>query len=104
MAEISKVVQNRIKLEKALSEDMPWLANEMYAIGFISQDSRDDISNARSMLTDAHKAGVIVSALERKVDINPRNFKKFVDMLKRHPQQLFSDAVDILDTGGMLAS
>ncbi len=74
------------KLEIALVPDLLFVANEMNKAYLLSDTELEEINEVPSLLTSAHKAGKIVSALKGRVKLSSSNFEKFVDILEKKPQ------------------
>ncbi len=64
--------------------------------GFIKPNIYEDVSNPKSMLSASEKAGLLVSGIKDKVELNPKNYHKFVDHLRRD-RRMYRDIVEILD-------
>ena len=88
----------RSELERALSMDMTWLANEMNRpdVGLMTDGEREDVASLRSMLRDSEKAGIIVSALLRRVELDPDDVGVFLSILYQKPAQ-FRAAIKLLE-------
>ena len=102
-AELALVEKHRNKLEKALRADLKWLAHELHHIGFLNDEERDDVTSPRPTFSEAQRSGVIVTALHRRVELDPADLGVFVDVLKRKPK-LFKHAINLLDSGKVVVT
>ncbi len=48
------------------------------------------------MLSASEKAGLLVTGIKDKVELNPKNYHKFVDHLRRY-RRMYRDIVEIFD-------
>lgn len=51
--------------------------------GFLTDDAHDEILNARSILTEAQKAGELVKWIENRIKMDPSSFHSLLDHLKQ---------------------
>ena len=72
------------------------LVHYLHREGFISQEVYDEVLYPRSMLSQAQKAGQLVTGIRTKVSLSPQHYLKFVDRL-RSRRQRFGGIVDILE-------
>ena len=93
--EYSTIVKCRRKLEIALESDRD-IAQFLFQQGFITQERYDEIINPKSILTDADKASMLVTAIRNRVELNPRNYHKVVNHLRQNTIR-YGDIVEILD-------
>ncbi len=64
--------------------------------GFIKPKIYKEINNPKSMLSEDEKAGLLVTGIKNKVELNPKNYHKFVDHLRQN-MILYGDILEILD-------
>ena len=83
------------KLETALSSDNRDIAHFMNAKGWISDEVHSDVTNPKSLFSATEKAGFLVSALKKKVKLNPQNFQIFLEHIRQ--DRYHSDIAEILD-------
>lgn len=95
------VQNNRSELERALNMDKTWLANQMNRkdVGFMTDGEHEDVTDPHSMLKGSDKAGIIVNALLRRVQLDPNDLGVFLRILGQKPQQ-FKAAIRILGGAG----
>ena len=96
--QLQLLMKQKSKLEKAIQADLKWLAGELHSIGFLNDQECDDIRAPRSMISNTDNSGVIVSALQRRVKLEPTDLEKFVRILEKKPL-LFKPAIKLLDSG-----
>ncbi len=95
MSEYITLVNCTAKLVIALRSDTSIL-HYLDREGFIKPNIYEDVNNPKSMLSASEKAGLLVSGIKDKVELNPKNYHK----LMRHFHQdrrLYGDIADILD-------
>ena len=95
MSEYKTILRCIEELELALKSDGDIL-NFLDREGFIKPNVYDKVKNPISLLSDAEKAGLLVTGIKDKVKLNPKNYHK----LMRHFHQdrrLYGDIADILD-------
>ena len=68
------------QLRTAVSGDLARLSGRMVANGLISQGSCSELKNED--VTEADRAARLVKLVQTKVKLDPRNFFKFIDILK----------------------
>lgn len=88
--------EKRGKIETAFTFNMKELADLMDAEGFISESDHGKVTEFPSVLTDKQKAGIMLASLIRKVELNPKNYYKFLEWIKKGGKK-FRDVVDLLD-------
>ena len=93
--EYSTVVNCMKQLEIALKSDR-YIAQFLLQQGFITQELYDEVTNPKSNLTETEKAGMLVTAIRNRVELNPRNYHKVVDHLHQNIIR-HKDIVEILD-------
>ncbi len=82
-------------IEIALIPDLHFLACEMNASFLLSDAELSQVKAVPSFLTEDQKASKVVDSLKRMVKLNWKNFKKFVDILRKKPQ-LFESVIELL--------
>lgn len=92
--ELLVLKSKRVKLENIVTWDMKWLAHEMNKVGVLPDNAHREVTNPRSLLTEADKATMMVSSLEKSVKSEPSNLNKFLEVIKE--RQVFNDAIDYL--------
>ncbi len=95
MSEYKTILRCIEELELALKSDGDIL-NFLDGEGFIKPNVYDKVKNPISLLSDAEKAGLLVTGIKDKVKLNPKNYHK----LMRHFHQdrrMYGDIADILD-------
>ncbi len=94
-SEYKTLLQCTKKLEIALKSDRNIL-NFLNLEGFIKPSIYEDVNNPKSLLSASEKAGLLVTGIKDKVELNPKNYHK----LMRHFHQdrrMYGDIADILD-------
>ena len=89
------LVNCTVKLVIALRSDdsiLHYLNKE----GFIKPNIYEDVRNPKSMLSASEKAGLLVTGIKDKVELNRKNYHKFVNHLRQNIR-LYGDIVEILD-------
>ena len=69
-------------LSRAVKPNILPLSNELLSEGFISQENHDRLNN--QMHDATLRAAQMVSLVRTKVQLNPANFHKFVNILLAH--------------------
>ncbi len=92
MSEYKTILRCIEELELALKSDGDIL-NFLDREGFIKPNVYDKVKNPISLLSDAEKAGLLVTGIKDKVKLNPKNYHK----LMRHFHQDRKMYGDILD-------
>ena len=64
--------------------------------GFIKPNIYEDVNNPKSLLSASEKAGLLVTGIKDKVELNPKKYHKFVDHLRQN-MRMYDDIVEILD-------
>ncbi len=64
--------------------------------GFIKPKIYNRVKDPISLLSDDDKSGLLVTGIKDKVELNPKNYHKFVDHLRRN-RRMYRDIVEILD-------
>ena len=64
--------------------------------GFIKPNIYEDVNNPKSLLSASEKSGLLVTGIRDKVELNPKNYHKFVDHLRQN-RRLYRDIMEILD-------
>ena len=90
--EYSTIVKCRRKLEISLECDRD-IALFLLQQG---QERYDEVINPKSLLTDADKASMLVTAIRNRVELDPHNYHKVVDHLRQNIIR-YGDIVEILD-------
>ncbi len=93
---VQELKERRGRLQTAFTFNMKELADLMDREGFISENDYETVTRIGSPHTDQQKAGIMVSSLIRKVELNPANYQKFLEWVKKGGRK-FQDVVDILD-------
>lgn len=88
-----------MRVVKAMTLDMTWLAQEMNLVGLLPDNTHKDVTNPRATLSEDMKATSMVSKLETLVEIEPKNLKKFVEILKKNPR-LYESIINDLSPQG----
>jgi len=94
--DLEELQHYRSKLVTAFNFDLNWLASELYAIGMISSQNRDEITSVKSSLTTNDKADIMVSAMMNKLELDARNLRDIVEVLKKKPI-LYKEAIALLE-------
>ncbi len=95
MSEYRTIIHCTEELETALLSDRAILLF-LKGEGFIEPNVYDDVTNPKSLLSASEKAGLLVTGIKNKVDLNPKNYHK----LMRHFHQdrrMYGDIADIMD-------
>ncbi len=95
MSEYITLVNCTAKLVIALRSDTSIL-HYLNREGFVKPNIYEDVNNPKSTLSASEKAGLLVTGIKDKVELNPKNYHK----LMRHFHQdrrLYGDIADILD-------
>lgn len=87
--------KHRDALEKAVTLDMTSLAHNMNNAGLLPDDIYKNVTDPNSMLSKTQKATDMVTALQTKVDLDPRNLNKFVDILCQK-SKLYGEIISML--------
>ena len=84
-------------LEKAIvaSGTLDSLASKMNSVRLLPDATYEEF---KSLTNDNKKAGLLVSALRKKVDLKEDHFKKFKDILQKNKDE-FEDIIDVLGIG-----
>ena len=64
--------------------------------GFIKPKIYNRVKDPISLLSDDDKSGLLVTGIKDKVELNPKNYHKFVDHLRQN-MRMYRDIVEILD-------
>ncbi len=64
--------------------------------GFIKPNIYNRIKDPISLLSDSDKSGLLVTGIKDKVELNPKNYDKFVNHLRQN-RRMYKDIVEILD-------
>ena len=83
------------ELETALTLDNRDIAHFMNAEGLISDEVHSEVTNPEPRLSATVKAGLLVSALKKKVKLNPQNFQVFLEHVRQ--DKYHRDIAEILD-------
>ena len=86
----------RAKLMIAFQFDTRWLAGEMNALGLLSDNDCNKVCTVTTILDDSDKAGILISALFRKVGLQSQNLIKFVNILKKK-QKIYQEIIVLLE-------
>ncbi len=95
MSEYNTLVNCTTKLVIALHSDN-LILNYLNREGFVKPNNYEEVNNPRSMLSPSEKAGLLVTGIKDKVELNPQNYHK----LMRHfrvDRRMYGDIADILD-------
>ncbi len=95
MSEYITIVKCTDKLENALQYDRD-IAHFLFENGFICKDVYEDVLNPKSMLSVGDKAGLLVSGIRKKVELNPQNYMKLIKHLRR--DEKYSDILFIMES------
>ncbi len=96
MSEYKTILRCIEELELALKSDGDIL-NFLDREGFIKEPNvYDKVKNPISLLSDAEKAGLLVTGIKDKVKLNPKNYHKLMRHF-HHDRRLYGDIADILD-------
>lgn len=87
--------KRRDALEKAVTLDMTSLAHNMNNAGLLPNDIYKNVTDPHSMLPKTQKATDMVTALQTKVDLDPCNLDKFVNILGEKPK-LYGEIISML--------
>ena len=92
MAEVKTLNECYPKLTTALSLEPLTIASELFAQNLIPSSMMDEM--LLPVVTSKQKASKLVTAVRSAVEINPGNYKVFVDVLEKEPSR--KDIVKIL--------
>ena len=84
------------KLAIAMKFDLVWLAGEMNRFGLLSDYDHEDVARAKSLLNDTDKSEILMISLKRKVALDSKYFRTFLDILKAKPR-MYTDAIHIIE-------
>ena len=78
---------------------MIWLAGELNddKVAVLTDQQHADVTEAKTLLNEEDKAGIVVKALLNRVKQDAGELKIFVDILKKKPQK-FKALIAKLDT------
>jgi hypothetical protein len=79
LANCASDIEDRLRLNRCLISDL----NEA---GLISKRLYEVILSPRSLLTMRGKVGEMISVIKGAVELDPRNFNKFLDILKQNTE------------------
>ena len=95
---VERLKSLRPRLETAFTFNLVDLASQMNEIGFLSDDDYSTVSASKTMFSDREKAHTMVESLIKKVDLNPRNYATFLEMVKKDARK-FGSVVEVLSAG-----
>ena len=95
---VERLKSLRPRLETAFTFNLVDLASQMNAIGFLSDDDYSTVSASKTMFSGREKAHTMVESLIKKVDLNPRNYAMFLEMVKKDARK-FGSVVEVLSAG-----
>ena len=75
---------------------MNWLASEFVALGILSTQHQDDISNIRSTLTSDERANIMVSAIMDKLELDSTILLNILQVLRNKPI-LYKETIALLE-------
>ena len=93
---LEKLKCHRSKLVIGVKFDMNWLASEFVALGILSTQHQDDISNIRSTLTSDERANIMVSAIMDKLELDSTNLLNILKVLRKKPE-LYKEIIALLE-------
>ena len=93
--EYSTLIKCTRQLETALRGDRD-ITHYLHEEGFLKKDDYDDVIDPNSRLSRVDKAGVLVTAIKEKVELNPDNYHKLVKYFHSNMKK-YEDIVKILD-------
>ena len=93
--EYNTLVKCTRQLETALRGDRD-IAHYLYEESFLKKDDYDDVIDPNSRLSRVDKAGVLVTAIKEKVELNHDNYHKLVKYFHSNRKK-YEDIVKILD-------
>ena len=93
-AEYKTLVQCTQKLRTAIQGDLVNLSDQLLAAGLISADSSSVLRNR--LLTESERAAKLVALIINRVQLNPRSYNTFIDVLS-HESHHYSDILRILN-------
>ena len=94
--DLEELLHHRSQLVTAFKFDLNWLAAQLLAIGILSSTNHEDISNIKSTLTPHDKADIMVSAIMGKLELDSKNLKRILDVLKKKPN-FYKEAIALLE-------
>ena len=93
--EYNTLIECTRQLETALRGDRG-IAHYLHKEGFLKKDDYDDVLNPNSRLPHVNKAGVLMTAIKKKVKLNPDNYHKLLHYFHSSFVK-YMDIVAILD-------
>ena len=93
--EYSTLLKCTRQLETALRGDRG-IAHYLHEEGFLKTDDYDDVLDPNSRLSRVDKAGMLVTAIKKKVKLNPDNYHKLIKYFYSNMKK-YEDIMKILD-------
>ena len=78
--EYRTIIKCTPKLISAVKNDLGALSGELLAAGLISEDNSSALKN--NHIDEPHRAADLVEFVRNKVLLDPRNYNKFIEVLK----------------------
>lgn len=94
MSEYRTIEKYIPQLESLMCHDRK-IAHYLLINGYIFRDMYENVTGPDSKLSSAEKGGVLVSAVLKKVELNSKHYKTFVDRLRE--DICYQDIVTLLD-------
>ena len=94
--ELQFLRHNWKKLAIAMKFDLVWLAGEMNRFGILSDNDHEDVIIAKSILNETAKSGILMVSLKRKVALDSKCLRTFLDILKAKPK-MYTEAIHIIE-------
>ena len=94
--ELQFLRHNWKKLAIAMKFDLVWLAGEMNRFGLLSDYDHEDVVKVKSLLNDTDKSEILMVSLKRKVALDSKYLRTFLDILKANPK-MYPDAIHIIE-------
>lgn len=71
-------------LELTLKDNYDMILEDLYKAGLVKSGVYSSVKDAKSMLSSAEKASSIVTSIMEVVEVQPANYQKFVEILKKN--------------------
>ena len=87
-AEYQTMIACTMELRNAVSNNLIQLSGHLLARGLITMEKYDELRNV--MLSQASRAASLVELVQRRVQLDPQNYSKFINILKED-SEYYSD-------------
>ena len=94
--ELQFLRHNWKKLAIAMKFDLVWLAGEMNRFGLVSDNDHEDVIISKSLRNDTAKSRILMVSLKRKVALDSKCLRTFLDILKAKPR-MYTEAIHIIE-------